>query len=1277
MKKLLVVLLALGSVFSAAPRRVATTYYVGPGGTAANCSQAQNPATPWPVIYFDTNTGIVPLSCMSAGDHMQIMTGTYNQTIHFNTSVMNSGTAGNPIVVEPYAGAIVTVVPPSGTVPGDLSPLADFININYITVKGLVFDAQTKATAGITIDSSASHIRIESSEITRSAVNGLYTDSDYPEIVNNHIHDNGHNGSFSPPYGYGLYIKGAYGLFDGNEIDGNGRYGFQMYTQVGGLHDNIARNNKIHDDNVDTAASGFGAGVILGGSNLLFYDNLIYNESATASVVPCIDVDYAGPSGIQILHNTLYGCGGYGIQIGVDGGASGTVVKNNVIYGNTGTIQDSGSGTIQAGNVTANPMFVDVGSGNFRLAAGSPAIGAGVTVGAVTTDIEGTTVNSPPDAGAYVYNNPPGTILPVHTFSDTGDTGTTITITTSSTTTGNTLTLCPGWFGDFTVSSITSSTGAASFVDVGVGRLARPTNGYTECFLATGITGGATPTFTVNLTGSSSYSEVSVNEYTPSVLDTGIYSSGTATSGTVVSSGSLTPSVTDGMLVAYVFDNSGGTYSIPGYTQRTGSYPYYFDKIFGSSVGSGAVSATSTVGFTKASIIAFALKPNVVGPPNYTTSGALTLLSTFTSISVKADYTNDDNADVAAAVQYKLSSSGTWLDAYTPFIDKRATIGGVANPYYHQARVSIVGLVADTSYDVRVTFTDAQGVSSLNPVTGTISTLDLTPPVGSGTTYNAINSTQLNTDLALLNPGDVLNLSAAATYNAFEITRSGDATHWITVACTSGSAVINGTGVSANVFIDANYIVFKNCTVPSSDNTGVFVRTTRHHVFVQNNTFSNVAAACDADNPYYGAGITFEQSTNNVYAIGNTINSSALPTPTCTNVISYASPATGIQWFTDHTTLVVSENSIGPGFRDCISTDNGNNLTENVDILNNVCSGYKDDGPESKGSSINVRIGGNTSHITTSLYGNSCIATNTNSDTTQTGPVYIYRNYCDSTTVGPGGLTAFKVATASGSSSPEYFFHNSVDTHSAGANWDCFSIGVNAATGATMHIKNNICYSQNGIFLYYPGTGVVSDYNTFYNGGNDWAYHWNDGSDHTYNVKADLCLYQSQDCHSAFGNPLFDGSLHITSGPAFASGVPLANFNGNNSAWPGTPNMGAYQAVPCTPHHLAYVLQPSDAYKDASLGTVRVGIYSSTDVLCDLATNTITLTSTALASADLSIDAVAGYATWTDLSFTMTGSRTIAADADTLTGATSVSVSITNAPAGAAGTASRRRASGR
>src|SRR5205807_16718 len=89
-------------------------------------------------------------------------------------------------------------------------------------------------------------------------------------------------------------------------------------------------------------------------------------------------------------------------------GATNTVIRNNIVYGNTtGDIHDFGStGTVLSNNLTTDPQFADASANDFSLRVSSPAINAGVTVSIVTTDIKKVArpQGSAYDIGAYEYS---------------------------------------------------------------------------------------------------------------------------------------------------------------------------------------------------------------------------------------------------------------------------------------------------------------------------------------------------------------------------------------------------------------------------------------------------------------------------------------------------------------------------------------------------------------------------------------------------------------------------------------------------------------------------------------------------------------------------------------------------------------------------------------------------------------------------------------------------------------------------------------------------------
>ena len=107
---------------------------------------------------------------------------------------------------------------------------------------------------------------------------------------------------------------------------------------------------------------------------------------------------------------------------------------------------------------------------------------------------------------------------------------------------------------------------------------------------------------------------------------------------------------------------------------------------------------------------------------NGTTVGSPTVVRLTRLITIQAPYTGDDNASNSAVFQYKKTGDAVWLNTFPMYIDRASKIWhGVA-----------YGLDPNTSYDLRLTLSDADGVAG-SPWTGTVSTkADGTRPLGTG-----------------------------------------------------------------------------------------------------------------------------------------------------------------------------------------------------------------------------------------------------------------------------------------------------------------------------------------------------------------------------------------------------------------------------------------------------------------------------------------------------------------------------------------------------------------
>ncbi len=114
-------------------------------------------------------------------------------------------------------------------------------------------------------------------------------------------------------------------------------------------------------------------------------------------------------------------------------------------------------------------------------------------------------------------------------------------------------------------------------------------------------------------------------------------------------------------------------------------------------------------------------------PDNVTTIDALVLVASPTTLYYEARYLGDDNNTNSCKIEYKRTDLPIWVTV-TPLLNRTAkTYSG-----------TIVDLRPGTSYTVRATFTDADGIYNTNPLTDMTTTLtDLGSPTGESTiTFN-------------------------------------------------------------------------------------------------------------------------------------------------------------------------------------------------------------------------------------------------------------------------------------------------------------------------------------------------------------------------------------------------------------------------------------------------------------------------------------------------------------------------------------------------------------
>jgi parallel beta-helix repeat protein len=356
----------------------AATYYVATSGSDSNPGTLQQPF----------RTIVKGVSILKPGDTTYVRAGTYNEAINTRFVVFPSGTSWtNAVTLAAYPGEQVTLV--------------GFINLagmqhSYIIVSGLIIDANN-SVEGFTINQGSHHIRLQNSEIKNTWSNGVGIwwgnnnglSSDYNEILNCRIHHIGSAGNAAKgwpdqPFGYGLahgiYVTTSNNIIRGNTFYDIGEYSIHQWTSAP-----YFANNNIFDGNIITRSGhnttrygGVCCGGITasGGNGTIIRNNIVYGNEVDGIdlMTTCINC--------KVYNNTTYNNPGWNIYT-PDTSGTGIEVRNNIAYPKGIHL---GTGTISSNNLLSNPNFVNAAGNDFRLLSSSPAVDAGMTLSSVTVD---------------------------------------------------------------------------------------------------------------------------------------------------------------------------------------------------------------------------------------------------------------------------------------------------------------------------------------------------------------------------------------------------------------------------------------------------------------------------------------------------------------------------------------------------------------------------------------------------------------------------------------------------------------------------------------------------------------------------------------------------------------------------------------------------------------------------------------------------------------------------------------------------------------------------
>ena len=317
---------------------------------------------------------------LKPGDTLYVKEGLYQEKV---SNIPSGSSWSAPVTVAAYPGHSVTIRP--GYIG---NPALYFEGKSYIIINGLILDGSVIGDSYFTVvdlSLNAHHIRFQNVEVKNGYYQGVYAGgtAHHNEFINMAVHDNG-----TTDFDHGLYIKGPDNLVERSDVYRNAGWGVHIYNETTAnlANNNIVRNNKVHDN---ARLGRRGTGIILSsGTGNTAYNNLVWGNAGG------IQIGYVAPTDSEVYNNTVYANRDYGIRVDADG--TNTILKNNILYQN-GTaygaqLSNAGIGTQQSNNLIGNdPKFVDVLAHDFHLQLGSPAIDAGVTLDAVTTDFDGNT----------------------------------------------------------------------------------------------------------------------------------------------------------------------------------------------------------------------------------------------------------------------------------------------------------------------------------------------------------------------------------------------------------------------------------------------------------------------------------------------------------------------------------------------------------------------------------------------------------------------------------------------------------------------------------------------------------------------------------------------------------------------------------------------------------------------------------------------------------------------------------------------------------------------
>jgi hypothetical protein len=328
------------------------------------------------------------------------------QTLQHAASV---ATAGATMHVEPgtYSTGGTLTINPSGTSAAPITFLSDVPQGAKIV----------SSNPSVVVDIEGSNVVFQGFDLTDtnpSAYAGVRIAGSYNKVVGNYIHDISTANPTCPDGEGGIYDAYQSGGHDNDEIA-------NLIARIGPrgcgfIHGIYKANQGGHVlNNIIAQISGYGIHCWHACTGITVANNTVLNSGSGGMTFGDGDAPANGNSlfGNSIVSNNIsVNNNGYGIReyeySGQNTIGANNQFLNNLVYGNSRGGFSLLNGNTAQHTIAADPQLVNYqadGTGDYHLQAGSPAIGAGTSIGAPSTDFSGI-LRLPgigDDIGAYAY----------------------------------------------------------------------------------------------------------------------------------------------------------------------------------------------------------------------------------------------------------------------------------------------------------------------------------------------------------------------------------------------------------------------------------------------------------------------------------------------------------------------------------------------------------------------------------------------------------------------------------------------------------------------------------------------------------------------------------------------------------------------------------------------------------------------------------------------------------------------------------------------------------